>query len=347
MKRFLLITMTGLTILSFGLVGTGANPALAGATRELKFQSTYPPPHVTVKKAFEPWFKEVGEKSGGALEVVFFPPRAIVKENETFEGAEAGLVDIGTSMCGRNPGKFPLHSIAELPLLFPTAEVASKVIYNSFEEIPELKKEFEGVKMLWQWSSSTAHLLTTKKQVKKMEDLKGLKIIGYTPMMLETIKALGANPLQIPPLDAYLALERGMADGIIMSFAGARSLKLNESCKYAAKADVLTITFYSVMSPITYDGLTADQKKVVDETTGLKMAARCGLALDKGDAAAGQWLKQQGLDIYVIPQSEKARWLKAVQPIYDRLISNLESKGYSSARRVLEATRTMVAQMSK
>jgi TRAP-type C4-dicarboxylate transport system substrate-binding protein len=327
------------------LFGPNSHEVLA-QSNELKFQSPYPPAHVTVKKAFEPWFDTLAQKSDGNLKVIFFPPRAIVKENETFEGAEAGLVDIGASMCGRNPGKFPLHSIAELPLLFPSSAVGSQVVWRTLKQFPEMQREFKGVNPLWQWTSATAQIMTTKKQVKTLEDLKGLKIIGYTPMMLETIKALGGNPLQISPLDAYLSLERGMADGIIMSYAGGRSLKLHESCKYIAEIDVLTITFYAVMSPMTYGGLSANLKKVIDGTTGLEMSRACGLALDNGSQEAAKWLREQGTEIYVVPQDERERWLAAVKPVYESHIKKLENQGLKKAAAILEMTTNLTRELS-
>jgi len=343
MKRSFFVTILGLVACLFLLTIFAGKDARAN---ELKFQSTYPESHVVVKNAFEPWFKKVDSNSNGQLKIIFFPPGALAKDNETFGGAEHGIIDIGTSMCGRNPGKFPLHSVAELPLLFPNAKVASQAIMKSYLQLPELQKEFKDVKILWQWTSSTAHILTTKKQIKVMEDLKGLKIIGYTPMMLETIKALGANPIQVSPTDAYLALERGMADGIVMSFAGALSLKLNEPCKFAAKSDLLTISFYSVMSPVTYQGLSADEKKIIDDTTGLQMASNCGAALDSGDEKDGQWLMEKGMTIYSVPNTEKERWLKSVQPIYEKELKSLEDKGYKTARKVLETLRSLSSELA-
>lgn len=344
MRRSVFWFMIGVLALCRLIASVGDN-ALAESI-ELKFQSPYPPAHATVKKAFVPWSEAVAGQSGGKLSVVFFPPRAIVKENETIEGAEAGLVDIGASMSGRNPGRFPLHSIAELPLLFPTAEIGSRVTWQTYQQFPELQEEFKGVKTLWLWTSATAQILTTKKPVKAPEDLKGLKIIGYTPMMLETIKALGGNPLQIAPMDAYLSLERGMADGIIMSYAGARSLKLNESCKFATEVDVLTITFYAVMSPPAYDSLSADLKKIIDDTTGLKMSQACGVSLDEGSREDAQWLSQQGMEIFVVPKQERKRWLDAVKPVYDTHIKNLEEQGLKTAGAILSATQAMSNDLS-
>ena len=137
-----------------------------------------------------------------------------------------------------------------------------------------------------------------------------------------------------------------MAGGIIMSYAGGRALKVHESCKYIAEIDVLTITFYAVMSPMTYESLSADLRKMIDETTGLKMSRACGLALDTGSQGAAQWLREQGTDIYIVPPEERQRWLIAVKPVYDNHIKKLEDQGQGKARAILEKTKSLIQELS-
>jgi TRAP-type C4-dicarboxylate transport system substrate-binding protein len=316
--------------------------AIGSEKFELKFQSTYPPPHETVKRAFEPWFKATKEQSQGRINIQFFPPRAIVKENETFEGTEAGLVDIGTSMPGRNPGKFPLIELTELPFIFPSSKVGSQVTWRLFERFPEWQNEFKGVRVLWLWVSATAHVATTKKPVRSLDDLKGMKIIGYTPMMMETVRALGANPIQISPIDAYLALQRGMADGIIMSHAGNRSLKLFEATRFITEINALVIPFYSVMNEKKFNNLPPDLRKIVEETTSINMAYACGRSLDEGDEDAGEAIKKEGVIIHVLADSERERWAKAVSPLHEEWIRKMESKGYKNVKEMFNVTRELI-----
>jgi len=337
MKK-MIVGFVAVLIAGCGLFGRVAY----GAEIELKFQSTYPPAHEVVKGAFEPWFKKLEEQSKGRLKVHFFAPRAIVKENETFEGAEAGLVDIGTSMPGRNPGKFPLTEMTELPFLFPSAEIGSRVTWRLFEQFPEWQKEFKGAKVLWLWVSATAHIATTKKPIKTLEDLKGMKIIGYSPAMMDTIRALGANPLQVSPIDAYLALQRGMADGIVMSHAGNKSLKLFEATKYVTEAHALVIPFYSVMNEKKFENLPSDLKKLIENTSGAEMAKACGKALDEGDREAGEALKKDGVNIFVLPNDEKAKWAKAVHPLYEDWFKKMETRGHKDARKMFDASQQMI-----
>jgi TRAP-type C4-dicarboxylate transport system substrate-binding protein len=137
-----------------------------------------------------------------------------------------------------------------------------------------------------------------------------------------------------------------MADGIIMSYAGGRALKLQESCKFIAEVDVLTISFYAVMSPVAYDALPKDLKKIIDDTTGLEMSRNCGVALDDGSREAAQWLGQQGTQIHVVPKEERQRWLTAVKPVYENHIKKLEGQGMGDAASILKATIELTQKLS-
>ncbi len=346
MKRYIIVLSIASLCVGLNLFNFAPQTAIAAEKKELSFQSNYPPMHPTVKFAFQPWMKSVEEKSGGKLKINFFPPKAIVKETELFDSIEGGLLDIGSTRFGSNPGKFQISTITELPLLFPSSLTGAKAVWKLYEKYPEMKNEFKGVRLLWIWNSATAQLMTTKKAVKTLEDMKGLKIIGYTPTMLETIKALGANPVHLSPLNSYLALQRGMADGIIISYPGARALKLHEACKYAAESDILTISFYAIMNPKAYDNLSADMKKIINDTTGLKMGTTCSKALDRGSVKSLEFLKAKGMTIYTLPTVEKQRWFKAVQPVHDNLIKKLIGQGYNQAPDVLKTLQTLTAEMS-
>ena len=346
MKKIIIILTIAFLCVGLNLFNFAQQTAIAAGKKELSFQSNYPPMHPTVKLAFQPWMKSVEEKSGGKLKINFFPPKAIVKEKELFDSIESGLLDIGSTRFGTNPGKFPIFAITELPLLFPSSLTGAKVVWKLFEKYPEMQNEFKGVRLLWIWNSATAHVMTTKKAVKTLEDMKGLKIIGYTPTMLETIKALGANPVHLSPLDSYLALQRGMADGIIIAYPGCRALKLQEACKYATESSVLTIPFYAIMSPTAYDGLSADMKSIINETTALKMTTSCSKALDMGSVKSLEFLKANGMTIYPLPVEEKERWLKAVKPVHDNLINKLVGQGHKQAPDILKTLKTLTAEMS-
>ena len=334
-------------LLTMGLLflSSAQKPAFA-ADIELKLQSHYPEVHYTVKTAIKPWMKTVEERSGGKVKIHFFPQRAIAKEEETYDAVKVGLLDIGTASTSRPPGKFPLNDLITLPLLFPDAKVGSLAVWEIYKRFPAWQKEFSATKVLWEWTSAPFQIATTKKPVLKLEDLKGLKIIGWIPTLLEIIRALGANPMQVPPLDTYLALERGMADGVCTPYAPMRSLKLSDATKHHTSAGILVMPFYAAMNQSKFNSLPPDIQKII-ETTGGDMARICGEALNRGQAEDVKWMKSKGLKFYDLPAEEKKRWVKAIMPIREKWLNKMESKGYKNIREMFKTAIELSEKLTK
>ena len=63
------------------------------------------------------------------------------------------------------------------------------------------------------------------------------------------IKALGANPIDSKPVDTYLALERGMADGVICPIAPMRAFKITDAAKHHTILNLGVDAFWAGMNP--------------------------------------------------------------------------------------------------
>lgn len=342
------VIICSIMALALFLIGT-INPVAAssGKTYELKFQCQYPEMHFTVRNVFKPWMKEVQEKSGGKLKLYFFTQRAIVKEEETFDAIKNGLLDIGTASTGRTPGKFPLMDIATLPMLFTNAEVASEVLWELHKKYPEFQKEYKGTLPLFKWTSAQVQINMIKGQVKNLEDLKGKKIIGWIPPVLNLVKALGANAVQLPPMDTYLALERGMADGVATPYAILKPFKINEVAKYHTTGDLMMFSFFGAINPKKFNKLPKDLQKVLMDTTGDKMSRALGKSLDDAVTADVAWMKKKGNQFYALPTEERKKWAEAVSPLREKWLKKMEAKGYKNIREMLATTENLIASKEK
>jgi TRAP-type C4-dicarboxylate transport system substrate-binding protein len=342
--RFILGILVAACILSL----SQTNFSWAGEKSfELSFTGPYADKHPTVINAFVPWMKELKKDSGNKLEVRYFNPGTLCPEREVPESTEAGSVDIGSSVCGLSPGKFPLNELMELPFLVTSAEAGSLIVWDLYQRYPAWQKEFAKVKLLWQWTSATFQLHTTKKLVKTLEDLKGMKILGFTPRILDIIKALGASPVQIKPMESYLALERGMADGILLPLAPLKSFKITDAAKYHTIMDALVVPFWAGLNLDVWKDLPKDLKKLLKDTTGGKMAKICGATLDQGAKNDAKWMKAQGHVFYVLPLEEKKKWVGATQSIHQKWLKKMEKKGYKDIRPMYDAAMQLAEKYNK
>ena len=126
-----------------------------------------------------------------------------------WKGVRSGIADMGWCVQGYWPEQTPLSDVMSLPFLpLTTAEKSSEVLWKLYEKFPAMQKEYGEIQPLVLHTSSS-NLLVSKKPVKTLEDLKGMKfrVLGGPPT--EMAKALGAVPTLIPMPDVYQSARQG------------------------------------------------------------------------------------------------------------------------------------------
>lgn len=319
--------MTAVMIMAMTVSGYSADK------QKLRLASEYPDKHPTIKNAVLPWIKDVKEKSDGNLKIQFFNPNTLCPPKEANAALMSGAADMiltPAQMSAR--GKFPVSSVALLPFMASGAESGSLAVLELYNKYPEMQKEYESMKMLWQWVSAPFEVHTSKKQVKSLEDLKGLKLIAWTGDLAKIITELGANPVETTPHDTYLSLQRGMADGVICPIAPMKAYKISDVTNFHTIVGVLTTHFYAGVNLDKWNSLPADMQQVLLETTGEKMTKLSGKTLDDGSAKDTKWMTEKGHTFFTLSEEERKRWQTKVQPIVDQWIVKMEGKGFKNAR---------------
>src|SRR3989304_5170641 len=187
MKRKGLLALIG----SMGLVFILTVPSLAQVIK-LTLADQNPATGWGPVHAQQPWAKKVEEATKGKVKIEIYPSQTLVKGPDMWNAVKTGVTDMGWCFHGFWPDMTPLAEVITLPSLpFKNAEKGSEVFWKLYEKFPAIQREFKDVHVLFLWTSGPYQLITTKKQVKTMEDLKGMKIkvLGAPPM--DQMKALG------------------------------------------------------------------------------------------------------------------------------------------------------------
>lgn len=334
-RHLLVLTLSAVMMVSVAATGWAAEKI------ELKFACEYTDKHPTSVNAFIPWIKQMEEMSKGRLVIQFFNPNTICPAKEVYNSTVAGAVDIGASPTHWLPGKFVVSEAIEQPFLFNGSEAGSMTAWEIYKRFPEWREEYKDVKMLWQWTSALNQLHTVKKPVRTLEDLQGMKILSWAAPINAMLRALGANPIDGKPADTYMSLERGMADGVICPIAPMRSFKITDAAKHHTVLNLASNTFWGGMNQKKWNSLPPDLQKLIEESTGDKMALKSGKTLDEGSIADGKWMKENKHKFYVLDPKEKEKWVAKVKPITEEWIKRAEQKGYKNARSIYETAVTL------
>lgn len=288
----------------------------------LKFANFFPPDN-KISLAFDEWCKEVEKRTNGSVKVTLFSGGTLTPAGQTYISVTRGVADIGFSFFSYNMGRFPFMEVLDLPLGYKTANVAVKLaneFYNKFKP-----KELEDVKVLF-LMTSPPHMLFAKKPIRNLEDLKGVKIRS-TGTSAKVVEALGGAPVAMPMSDAYDALSRGVAQGIIGPYEPMKGWRLAEVVDNSTEyASAYVNANYVVMNKRKWDSLPANTKKIIEQLNAetIEKMAKLWDVLDK---EGKDLLVQKGGKVHVLSKEENARWAEKLHPILDEYVKNAKAKG--------------------
>jgi TRAP-type C4-dicarboxylate transport system substrate-binding protein len=302
---------------------------------ELKFISNYMESHKTVKDVLNPWMKKVDEISGGKVKIHFFSPNTLCSAKDVYDSVVTGIADIGSINPGYTPGKFRLLEVLELPMITTSAESGAMINWELYQRFPEWREQQKDTKILWYWAATPFQVCTVKKPVRTLQDLAGLKMIVWNDKSAQIVKLLGANPIQMSSPDTYLALERGMADGVFAPLAPLKSTKISDITRHYTIIDSNNVAFSQVMNINRFNNLPPDIKSFFDKSCSAQMSSLMGKSLDQGVIDDIQWMESKGHTFYTLTPEEKKRWVEKLKLMHGNWVKSMEARGYTKAREIL------------
>lgn len=328
-KNILKFALPIALVISLAFILPGQNlPAASAKEIRLKVAMYFPPPTFQ-SKVLEEFCRELEKRTGGAVKVDYYSGGSLLKAPAMFDGVVNGIADIGYSHVYYTAGRMPVTEAAGLPLGYPSAWVASQVLNDFFEEFKP--KEFDEVKVLWMNTSPNSAIATSKKPIRRLEDLKGLTIRA-PGLAGEVIKALGGTPAPTPMMEVYDAIAKGVIDGEASNFETLVAFKFAEVVKYSTSVWQINnpFPFYLVMNKNSYNKLPPDIKLIFDRLVG-EYKERYILTWNAIDFIGKKFGMSKGVEFIELPESELPKWQAAVQPVIENYVKRLVGKGYSEA----------------
>jgi tripartite ATP-independent transporter DctP family solute receptor len=294
-----------------------ARAASGDAGMTLKYGLVAPPTHPNYlgAKAFA---EHIQAKTHGEITVDVFPMGQLGGERSMVEQVQGGTLDIADCTTGVLSNFVPEVALFDLPFLWPSRKVAYAVTLD-----PEFWKIFadlfpkKGFAAIGYGENEFRDLTNTKREVRKPEDLKGLKIrVIEAPIFLDTWRALGASPVPMPFPEIYNALQQGVID------AQENPLMTSVMMKFTEVTPFATITNYSLTECIKvinldlWQRLTPDQQAIFREASAVMIALNREENVKQTEEIVSK-LEQQGkVKITRLTAEERRAFYQAVQPVY-------------------------------
>jgi TRAP-type C4-dicarboxylate transport system substrate-binding protein len=189
-------------------------------------------------------------------------------------------------------------------------------------------------------------LLHTRRPVRTLHDLKGLKLRFPTRLAGETLRALGARSVGAPVAQIRWAVVQRAVDGCVMPWGAMPPLKLQELLKFhteiAGPPTLTTATSILAMNKRSYERLPAELKKAIDDNSGEAAAGMAGAMWDgEAESVAGN-ARERGDTLTTLAPEEAARWRKATDPVIESWLKHMKERRIDGGK-LLASARTLIA----
>ena len=301
----------------------------AQAEMKLKFADIHPAGYPTVV-AEENMGKALTKETNGELTFQYFPGGVLGSEKEVIEQMQVGAVQLSRVSLGIVGPVVPDVNVFNMPFIFRDQQHMRNVIDGPVgdEILGKITNSEFGLVAL-AWMDGGTRNIYTKKPVRKLEDLKGMKIrVQGNPMFIETINAMGGNGIAMDTGEIFSALQTGVIDGAENNPPTLLEHNHFQNAKFYSLTGHLILPEPIVMSKITWEKLTPDQQEMVKKAAKAAQAEERVL-WDKKSAASEEKLKAAGVEFITVDK----------KPFYDATASVREKYGapYADLIKKIEA----------
>lgn len=268
--------------------------------------------------------KEIEAKSGGELSLRVFYSGLSGDEKAMMEKLRRGILDMA-SFTGIELGQVVGDvRILELPFFFENEKQVDAV---TSALLPDFEKKFlEKGFLVLAWGESGFVYLFTKKPVRTVEDMKGVKI--WAPKGDELVKAMlmefGLVPVYLGFESVLPQLETGGLEAVYGPPMGVIGLQWFRSVKYYSRVKLAHGTGATLMNAQSYQKLPENLQKILRESWK-SHSRQLVETLRKENEKAFITLQNQGIVAVDVPESE----LQKLQSQAKKVEASLAGKLYS------------------
>jgi tripartite ATP-independent transporter DctP family solute receptor len=156
----------------------------------------------------------IDERTSGRLQIRVFHSRQLGEEKETIEQTRVGAIDLNRTNVALIGTFVPAMNVLAMPFLFRSIDHLQKVLDGPIGT--EILNSFEpyGFVGLTFYDSGARSIYNSVRPVRSLADLKGLRIrVQQSELMSDMIKALGAEPVELPYGQVLTGLSTRLIDG--------------------------------------------------------------------------------------------------------------------------------------
>jgi tripartite ATP-independent transporter DctP family solute receptor len=302
----------------FGLA-LAAGFAGAASAKEFRSSDVHPMDYPTVTAVME-MGKLINERTKGKHSVKVFGQSALGSEKDTIEQTKLGALDMVRVNSSAFNNIAPETIVPALPFVFKSTAHMRSVLDGPIGDDILKALEPQGFIGLAFYDSGARSFYTTRKPIKTVEDMKGMKVrVQQSDMWVAMMQAVGANATPLPYAEVYTALKTGVVDAAENNWPSYDSSRHYEVAKFYSLSEHSLAPEILVFSKRVWDALPKDEQDII------RKAAKESVPFmrkqwDAREAASRKTVEAAGSQI--ITDIDKKSFQAAMQPVYAKFAAD-------------------------
>ncbi|NLS74759.1 TRAP transporter substrate-binding protein [Bradyrhizobium brasilense] len=208
----------------------------------------------------------IAERTAGRHRIVVFHSRQLGEEKETLEQTRAGAIDLNRTNVALIGTMVPSVNVLAMPFLFRSPEHLQTVLDGPIgSEILNSLGDHGFIGLAF-YDSGARSIYNSVRPVRSLDDLKGLRVrVQQSERMSDMVRALGAQPVQMPYGQVLTGFATGLIDGAENNWA---SFVTTGHYKYAGYYTLTRHTFSPdvlLMSQKAWASLSPEEQAIFRE----------------------------------------------------------------------------------
>lgn len=264
------------------------------------------------------WKQNVEAMSGGRMQLTLHDAGEIVPPTKIYDAVKDGMLDFGLNTPAWQKGKYPAGDLF-YTLPGGVLEMNDLIVWLYGAGGKELAQQMYGDELIvFPLGLTPPEEIWSKKPVKTLEDIKGMKVRA-AGLSMDLFQKLGASVVLLAGGEVLPALQRGLIDGTEMLEASYdMSLGLHEVCKYrfGPPVHMSNNIFQLVIKTKSWKELPEDLKQVV-EKAALAATIQGYATFWQDTIAADKKLREYGVVTTKLSKEDQAKTREITMQIID------------------------------
>jgi tripartite ATP-independent transporter DctP family solute receptor len=290
-----------------------------GAAREFRAADTQAADYPTVRAVVK-MGELIEARTNGRHRIRVFHSRQLGEEKETIDQTRAGAIDLNRTNVGPLASLAPAAGVLALPFLFRSIDHLHHVLDGPIGEEILASFERDGLVGLTFYDSGARSIYNSKLPVRTLADLKGLRIrVQQSDLMADMIKALGADPIELP----FGQVETGLANRIVDGAENNWPSYVTTNHYRAARH--YTLTEHTMSPEVLVMSLRAWQSLSDEDKAIFRAAARESSTFMREEwtlLEAQSRRQAQGAGVVIVSDFDRKPFEDAMAPVYRKAVEN-------------------------